>query len=147
MLSGYTIIPTGLLAPRSPDPAPGRRVRPRLRLLACMLFPSVLTHGSQIRVVRERGAHSSVGGQRLEGRRKRRDGSLDGAGWWESCVGLCGDFGDREDAGRWLHLPLLRDLACFSPCLVAPGGSGQSLLAPGKSVVGSVAWGQAAGSR
>lgn len=60
-----------------------------------------------------------------------------GQGGGRAVRGLCGDFGDREDAGRWLPLPLLRDLTWFSPCLVAPGGSGQSLLAPGKSVVGS----------
>lgn len=60
--------------------------------------------------------------------------------------GLCGDFGDKGGCWQVAPLPLLRDLAWFSPWLAAPGGSGQSLLAPGKSVLGSVArGGQAAG--
>lgn len=62
-------------------------------------------------------------------------------GGGEAVQGLCGDFGDRGDASRQLPLPLFRDLAWFSPCLAAPGGSGQSLLAPGKSVLGTVAGG------
>lgn len=81
-----------------------------------------------------------------EGRRKGRVGVWMGQGGGRAVRGLCGDFGDGEDAGRRLPLPLLRDLAWFRPCMVAPGGSGQSLRAPGKSVVGSVAWGQTAGS-
>lgn len=81
-----------------------------------------------------------------------REGEREEVGVWmgqgggRAVQGLCGAFGDREDAGRWLPLLQLRDLAWFSPCLVAPGGSGQSLLAPGKSV-GSMAWGQAAESK
>lgn len=82
------VTPSSRLDPRSPEPALGRRVHPGLRLFVCMLFPSVLTHWNQIRVVAESEAHSSVGDQRLEGRRKGRGGSLDGAGWWESCAGL-----------------------------------------------------------
>ena len=57
----------------------------------------------------------------------------------ELCRAYAVTLGTGGDAGRQLPLPLLRDLAWFNPCLAAPGGSGQSLLAPGKSVLGSVA--------
>lgn len=63
----------------------------------------------------------------------------------ELCRAYAVTLGTGGDAGMWLPLPLLRDLAWFSPCLAAPGGSGQSLLAQGKSVLGSVAGGRAAG--
>lgn len=75
-----------------------------------------------------------------------RGGEGEEAGWSRVVGELCRAYAvtlgtGRGDAGRRLPLPLLRDLAQVSPCLAAPGGSGQSLLSPGKSVLGSVCGG------
>lgn len=46
--------------------------------------------------------------------------------------------------GRWLQfasLLLFMDLFQFSLSTASPGGSGQSLPAPGKSALGSMVWG------
>lgn len=139
----------------SPQPAPqrlwppelalGRRVQPGFRLFACCFLQ--FSHAGVKFVLAERAEPpASSGGQRLEGGEGEEAGARVEQGGGGAVQGLCGDFGDKGGCWQVAPLPLLRDLAWFSPWLAAPGGSGQSLLAPGKSVLGSVVWG-GAGSR
>lgn len=93
----------------------GGCIQSSLRLFACILFPSVLTYWSQIRVVRESKAHSSVGRQWLEGRRKGRGGSLDGAGWWKSCVGLMWCLQRRGGCWQAATPPAARGFSVVQP--------------------------------
>lgn len=114
----------------------GRRVQPGLRLHVCTFLPSVPICQGQIRVGGGTGARSIVVGSvaRVKEKRKR---------WKPGWAGHCGSFrayvvtsGTGRDAGRLLLLLLLRVLAWFSPCLAAPGGSGQSPWSQGNQCWG-----------
>lgn len=62
-----------------------------------MLFPSVLTYWSQIRVVGESGARSSVRCQRRGGEREEWE-----FGWGRVVGELCGAYAVTSETGRML---------------------------------------------